>query len=811
MSPSDLTPEADPDAEARALELLDELLDQPSADRADWIETHTRDDPALRARLTALTAAAERSDAAIVTAGAGVDVHEGDAPPPDRVGAYRLTERIGQGGMGAVWRGERDAGDFDHVVAVKIIRSGVLSDALVERFQRERQILANLNHPNIARLFDGGQTPDGRPFIVMEHVTGAPLTDWANDNAVSLDGRLELFLKACEAVRFAHQNLIVHRDLTPANVLVTPQGEVKLIDFGIARPSEIETTPAAEHNLAALSLTPGFAAPERQTGAGTSTLVDIYSLGQLLRILVEDAGRAGDPDLAPIVARATADAPGDRYPSVDPLMQDVRAFRTGHPVSARRGGRRYAIGKFLGRHRRAVAATAVGLILLMAALVVTLIAYGAASRARAAEAERFGQVRALANHMLFDLNDRLSRTPGNTQARVDLAAQAQRYLTVLADSRQTSPELKLETARGFIRLAEIQGVPPFPNFGDKTEAIASLEAARRLLAQLAQDGADPSLIAPEQARAEAFHSLVALHGLREEVQAARLIAASTAFLDAVPMEGRTLAWHQARRDLRLADLEAAYVADGQEPLKAAIARKEADMRALPADQRDTPDWAEDQAVLAYWRGTLQSFDQDEASDMGVAELVLARDLLAGLEATRRNDPRLLYWLIYADYSLFSSASMDGQLPLASRALDRARTSLDRLLAIEDGDQSLKALKTNIDEAYAQDLMNQTRYVEAIAAQRTVVEGREATLRRVGDTASAIGDLAFSRSIMGIIARQARERDLACDSWRRAEQGFLALQARDELVGFHASFLPGLRANLERCDAGRPVSEFQPLK
>lgn len=752
----------------------------------------------------ALLGATDRSSA-LITGGAGLGAD--DQRPPERVGAYRLTGKIGEGGMGSVWRAERDRGDFTHVVAVKIIRSGVLSAPVIERFQRERQVLADLSHPNISRLFDGGQTDDGRPYIVMELVDGRPITDWADDESLGVRRRVELMLAVCEAVGFAHRNLIVHRDLTPSNVLVTPEGAVKLIDFGIARPPEPQPAPLADRSLVNLSLTPGFAAPERQTGAASSTLLDVYSLGRLLAALVEDVP-GSDAELKAVIDRASADEAEDRYPTAEALADDLRAWLTGHPVAAAQGGRRYRFAKFVGRHRRSVAASVVGLVALIGALAVSLWAYGAAERARAAEAERFDQVRTLANYMLFDLNGRLERTPGNTEARVRLAEEAQQYLIALAESPEASPEVRLETARGFIRLAQIQGVPPFPNFGEKDAARDSLERALSMLAALREEGGDVALIAPDQARAAAWAALLAIHGHRDPALADRRVAEAEAFLAEVPEARRDLAWYQAQRDLRIADLETAYVKDGFDPLNAAIARKEADMAAWPAEMRGGAAEREDMAFLAYWRGTVRSYDAE--GDRGVPLLEEAHRLFTQAESERPNDPRLLYWLIWTDYGLFSAAANADRLEVSSAALERARETLARLLRLETADQSLRALSISLDEAYAQDLGNRDLFPQAIAAQGDVVRRRREAVAANPGSGSALGDLAFSEATLGVIARKASNRDLACSSWRAAADGWGRLEAEGEMVGFHASMLEGVRRNLILCDQGRPVSAFGPL-
>jgi serine/threonine-protein kinase len=249
--------------EREALKLFERMLDIEEAERDAWIEAQTENRPELASRLRAIRRAA---DNAMLQTGAATDALE-DEEIPERIGAYRIVARIGRGGMGSVYRGERATGDFVHETAIKIIKPGLLSANLVERFERERQTLARLRHPNIAQLYDGGATENGSPYIVMEYVDGLPLLQWIDEHRASPAERRRLFRDICAAVGVAHQNLIVHRDLTPSNVLVTHDGTVKLIDFGIARPADAlagagPATTTGRSSLDSLSLTPGYAAPE---------------------------------------------------------------------------------------------------------------------------------------------------------------------------------------------------------------------------------------------------------------------------------------------------------------------------------------------------------------------------------------------------------------------------------------------------------------------------------------------------------------------------------------------------------------------
>ena len=793
------------DREARALALLAEALEQPRADRVAWVEARTADDPALRQRMLRLIAASTRESEWLSTGGAPADTV--DTGMPERVGAYRITGLLGQGGMGAVYKAERDQGDFAHTVAIKLIRPGALSGALVERFGRERQTLADLAHPNIARLFDGGTTPAGEPFIVMEYVDGAPITAWADARGLDLRARLQLFLTVCGAVRFAHQNLIVHRDITPSNVLVTADGTVKLIDFGIAKPPESDEPEApAERSLAGLSLTLGFAAPERLTGAGTTTLSDVYSLGRLLDVLTGDC--PPDADLRAIVATAAAADPAARYASVDALIDDLERWLSGRAVAARRGGRGYAVGKFVRRYRAPVAAVVAALALVVGALVVALIAFGNADRARAAEAKRFGEVRSLAGYMLFDLNDQLARVPGNTEARVSLAAEAQRYLAALAATPDAEPTLRLETARGLIRLAKIQGIPPEPNFGERALAEGNLAEADRILADLAAAGVASPALAPDRARVDAYWALNKGLSNTDMEKGFAALARSAAHLASVPPAARAPEWFIARSVYRRAQTELLYLDEQDAELVRTTRIMTAEIAEWPSPLARSRLAAKERAHAIFMRAGAQAARND--GDYGIPIILDARRALTALDARWPNDPDTLYALAWNDYTLFSNAARAGNQPLAGQAIADARSRIDRLLAIEAADNSLITFDVNIDAAYAEDLANRGRYPQAIAAQREVIATVTKRLkpdRRV----ITLSDMGYQTMMLGVIGRKAGDRALACDSWRSADALFREIEGKGKLLGFHAAFMPGLRGNLKLCAKGRPLAMFKPLR
>ncbi|MBI1199081.1 MAG: protein kinase [Phenylobacterium sp.] len=473
---------AGPSADALALDLLEQAIDLPSSDREAWL-AGADVAPDVRDRALALLRGGAGARIAFPTGGAARRAEGG--PPPERIGAYRITGLIGQGGMGAVYRGERDAGDFDHVVAIKVIRPGALSEQLIERFRRERQTLARLAHPNIARLFDGGETAAGEPYIVMEYVEGRPLGAWIEAEKPPPDARIDLFLSVASAVAFAHQNLIVHGDVTPGNVLVDADGRARLIDFGISRPAVVDAPEASPSPAGgAHTATPGYAAPERVAGAPATTLSDVYSLGRVLRALT--AGDGPDSEREAVIARATAADPAERYSTVEALRDDVVAWRRGFPVAAVAGGRGYVFRKFVGRHRLAVGGAATAAALLIAAFAVTLVANQREQAARAEAEARYQDVRSLAKVMMFDVYDAVSKVPGSIDARLLLARTAQDYLDSLAADATAPFDVRLEAGEGYFRLARVVGSTAGGSLGRRDDgkklfekSLAILEALHR--------------------------------------------------------------------------------------------------------------------------------------------------------------------------------------------------------------------------------------------------------------------------------------------------------------------------------------------
>ncbi len=428
----------------------------------------------------------------------------------ERLGAYRILHEIGRGGMGAVYLAERSDGAFEKQVAIKVLKRGTDTDEVLRRFRSERQILARLSHPNVAGLLDAGETEDGLPYFVMEYVDGKAITKYANEQKLSITRRLELFRIVCSAVGYAHQNLVIHRDLKPTNVLVTESGEVKLLDFGIARLVQ-ESEPDVTLTIHRM-MTPEYASPEQVKGEAVTTVSDVYSLGVFLYQLLTGtrpyrlktksqeemtaAIKEQEPerpstavtrsstnfvgwqrqlrgDLDNIVLKALSKEPLRRYPSVDELSADIRRHLEGLPVRARKDTAAYRTSKFIRRHKFGVAAAALVALALIAGSIATAWQAREARREKQLADQRFEQVRKLAHSVLFDYHDQIATLPGSTKVRAQLVKDSLGYLDALSQQEGHDKQLQRELASAYLKVGDVQGRAFRANLGDSTGAMKS--------------------------------------------------------------------------------------------------------------------------------------------------------------------------------------------------------------------------------------------------------------------------------------------------------------------------------------------------
>ncbi len=504
---------------------------EDAAERDRWVREACGADEEMEAQLRRLLA----SDA-----GLRARPEAGPAQLP-RFGRYQARELIGSGGMGAVYRATREDGEVRQEVAVKVVKPLLWSAAREERFRRERQILAELEHPNIARFLDGETTADGDPYLVMEFVAGERLDLWSDRQRLSVRRRLELFLGICEAVSFAHQKLVVHRDLKPGNILVDGEGKVKLLDFGIAQTLDPEPAAGPSDLTATIVFTPQYASPEQIRGERGSVSCDVYSLGAVLFELLAGSPPFGRPGAAPadviarvlggeihlpsesataeaanartldsaaalrrllrgdldaIAAKALAKLPEARYASVEQLADDVRRYLGGFPVRAASTGAVYRARKFLRRHRAGASAAAIVLLTIVAGAAATLW------QARVAE-RRFAQTRALARYLMFDLTQSVGALAGATPVQEDMVKHSLQYLDALSAEKSGDSLLRTEVGEGYLRLAALMGHPSQNNLGDMPTAEQMYRKAMAILEPESRDGSNRrAIVALATARLE---------------------------------------------------------------------------------------------------------------------------------------------------------------------------------------------------------------------------------------------------------------------------------------------------------------------
>ncbi|MCB1561382.1 MAG: protein kinase [Xanthomonadales bacterium] len=582
----------------------------------------------------------------------------------ERIGAWRILRRLGVGGMGEVYLAERADGHFEQTAALKRVQ-GHLSEESRSRFLTERQLLSRLQHPNIAHLIDGGEDRNGQPYLVMEYVEGAPIDQHLA--RADLNHTLHLFLQLCDAVAYAHRQLVLHRDIKPSNVLVTPDGQIKLLDFGIAkllREHGDERTRHAENIY-----TPSYASPEQVAGEAMGAGSDVYSLGVLLYRLLTGldpdprraAGSASTSattrvstppsdavldnanweaaqrrqrsrqlhgDLDAIVDRALRADPSERYASVEALANDLQRYRQHLPVTAVAPSLGYRLRRFLRRNALPATAATLLLLSLVGGLVSSLHQARIAERERERAEARFNDVRSLAKSMLFDIHDAIARLTGSTQARQVLVETAEDYLSRLDADEDAPLDLKREIAEAWLRIGDVQGLPSQANLGDTAAALKSYDRAEAAAnAVLARE--------PENRGARIALAQVVLHRANTLFFTEQLAASGE------NLKRAEVLWHALEEDgvdeaskglvetFYFLGLHAFWTDD----LKAAIRYYDAALQAIARSSLDPTSKAKRRIQINTQRADALSWDGRQAEAR-----VALNDVIATLDGLRKVDP-----------------------------------------------------------------------------------------------------------------------------------------------------------------------------
>ncbi|HEY9426962.1 MAG TPA: protein kinase [Gemmatimonadaceae bacterium] len=540
---------SDAELQRRASDIFDSVVELDASERVTYLDHICRDDSTLRREVESLLESLDGTR----TSELFPQLLPADAPRTlatgERIGPYTLAGEIGEGGMGVVYRALRE--DVGTTVALKLVRHGRLaSPEHLRRFLLERRVLGRLEHHNIARLLDAGVTDSGLPYLVMEYVDGEPIDRYCDAHRLTVGERLALFFDVCEAAHYAHRHLVVHRDLKPFNILVTREGVVKLLDFGIAALVEDGGRSDARLTRSGIAmLTPEYAAPEQVKGEPVTTASDVYALGlllfelltgerpfrsehrttpELLRAICEEeprppsevvrrlAARTGNAteesrigaiaearrtsparlvrrlvgDLDTIVLEALRKEPERRYCSAHELRDDIGRHLSGMPVRARGDSLWYRSRKFVRRHEAVVTASALVVLALAAGATTTTVQARRADAARAEAEQRYRDVRSLAGALVTDVHDAISDLPGSLPVRAVLVRRALDHLDELYRQASDDAELRREIAAAYLELGLVQGNPTSANLGDLAAARLSFERALSIAQSLVAE--DPS-------------------------------------------------------------------------------------------------------------------------------------------------------------------------------------------------------------------------------------------------------------------------------------------------------------------------------
>lgn len=691
----------------------------PESQREAFLRNQSGSDPSLVEDVLRLLSAAPAAESRIEQQAGTFAVPTGLA----QFGPYRVVRLLGRGGMGAVYLAERVDGEYSQQVALKVLSAHLAGEEFASRFRTERQLLAQMNHPNIVRLLDGGVAMTGEPFLVTEFIDGEPLDAYCDRVRLTIPNRIRLLIDVCSAVIHAHRNLVIHRDLKPGNVLVDQSGTAKLLDFGTAKLLDpTERTDATTLPL----LTPRYASPEQLRNSPLTMASDVYSLGLMAyeilaghrafdipndiarelaratedlpvlllgsRSTAEVAAARGtalaslkkqlSSDLAAIALRAVAYSPGQRYQSVEELRDDLLAYLESRPVQARPITITYRARKFVYRRRYLIAAAT-------AVLAVAASGFIATVRQRSIAEQRFNEVRRLARFQLFDLYDQAEQIPGALRLRSTMAAGSLAYLDRLAAQRNLDAELAVEIAEGYRRLGDVQGNFAKATLGNPAEAVRLYEKGLALLAPF-----------------------------KENAQARRVqleLEASSAIAAAVSGQGGKML----------------------QPLLGAISRLDAALKARPSDDATALLLAR-ALTAAYATGPAQGVPKDQVEEHGRRALEILR--------TRAAEPQ--FQMALAEFYRFRAIALVDVKPSEARvAVQNGLRTMDLLPASMQGGAAVR-------KARAAFLMTLAAASRAEGDSRRAIEEMEQPIAIVRELAADPDDLQACANLALVLENRA---------------------------------------------------------
>ena len=743
------------------------ILEAPPDGRAQLLATLA---PDVRAEVQSLLDAHDAAGAFLESGSAA------DGPPiGSTIGAYRILEKIGQGGMGMVYRADRCDGEFRREVAIKLMGGGPFAPDAERRFLFERQVLARLDHPYIVRMIDGG-VENGRRYLVMELVAGEPLVEYCLKRQLGTAERLRLFREICEAISHAHQNLIIHRDIKPGNILVTEQGDVKVLDFGVAQLARTGDPGPATHALVR-PMTLSYASPEQARGESLTVATDIYSLGVLLYELLagENPQSVGNlpldqaldricrvepprlpaqypSDLDSLVRKSMAKEPRDRYGSVSELLADVDRFQDGRAVLAQPPTLRYAAWKFIRRNKRLSLVTVALAVSLLGGMVAFAWQHRVAERERVLAQSRFSQARRLIYTVIFEIQPKLESLSGATAIRAQLLDSTLRYLQEMEKNAGDDPQFLRELAGSYTELARVQGDMSSANIGNSTAAAKSLESAQKLVSRmLAIAPRDPAALS---SAVSVYRYSAGIHlqkGERQEGRefAKRAVDSAQALFALQPTD-------KNRESLANALFAQADAARDTGAFAKALEIYEVLLQHRPDDPQLLRDCALVHKYLSGMYGGAQALDE------GIKALEIDRRLLALRPSDQRVMLDLAIDLSQVSYAYHEIGDRDQAMSYASQSVQLRQQIFD---ANPDDVRALDRLaysvamqgffKAELDLASARpDLIHAEALYQHLSARTALAD-------------QSVGRYARVELLLGELANQRRNRPQACEYFHKS--------------------------------------------
>ncbi|HKF55557.1 MAG TPA: serine/threonine-protein kinase [Blastocatellia bacterium] len=825
----------DPERWQLIRQVFHQAVELPAGERAGYVSRASGGDESLRTEIESLLASHDQAESFIESKDDQVETvaqssNRAQEMIGRRVGPYKIVREIGRGGMGAVYLGVRADDQFSKRVAIKLVLSDMNTGFIVRQFLSERQILANLDHPNIARLLDGGTTEEGLPYFVMEYIEGQPIREYCDTHRLSTEERLALFREVCSAVHFAHQNLVIHRDIKPSNILVTSDGKIKLLDFGIAR--LLAPGPGYGEMTQARVMTPDYASPEQARGDPITTASDIYSLGVLLyellsghrpyrittasqpeiiRAICEEEpgkpstaiarvetipGRDGDTevtltpesvskargsepdklrrqlegDLDNIVLKALRKEPQRRYVSAEQFSEDIRRYTEGLPVIARKDTFSYRASKFVRRHRAAVAAAALTSVVLLAGAGATAWEAHLANVQRDKAQRRFNEVRKLANAVLFKYHDSIEKLPGSTPVREMLVKDALEYLDNLSRDSEGDVQLQRELAEAYKKVGEVQGgVSVGGNTGDTAGMVESYRKSLDIREKIARTRDATSDDRRNLART---YNSVADALQRTGDPAGGLELSRKALEIYTALAAPDPAGITTRSDVALADWHVANMLGtiGNYPEAIDTYWKAARIyQELATAEPSNPNHKRNQVLTYKYLGSLLELTGDVQGALDLSRKAVATD--QALVDVEPNDASAKLDLSFSYGVLAKALTRTGDL---DGALESARKALELALAVSEADPKNAFAKGALGKAYrglGEAARRRGDVASAVDSDRKAVDTFEALLasdpKNGQDRTSAAGSYSQLGEVYMDIASKSKSPAERSEAWRTA--------------------------------------------